>query len=302
MREVIVLAGGGTSSERDISLRSGYLVYESLSKNFKAKLVVYDRDGLPDDAAKRRDAIIFPMTPGEFGEDGGLQALLDEAGLCYVGSAKEASALCMNKFAAKNVAIRSGIPVAEGVKFTVKDGKAVDLNGLRLSGSCVLKPNDRGSSIGVKKIDAGDVCGAILDAQDGEFLLEKSIMGKDLTVGVLGGRALEVVEILPKNGFLDYNSKYEEGAADRICPAPISPEATKKVKAYSEMAYHLCGCRDWARLDFMIDDLGNIFFLEINTIPGMTQASFYPLSAQVAGIPYDDLLTKLVSMAASRFR
>ena len=125
-------------------------------------------------------------------------------------------------------------------------------------------------------------------------------MGKDLTVGVLNGRALEIVKILPKHEFLDYDSKYTVGASDRICPAPIGPEATEKIKAYSEIAYRNCGCRDWARVDFMIDDLGNVFFLEINTLPGMTHTSFYPLSAAAVGISYDDLLVKLVNLAAAR--
>ncbi|MDR2436314.1 MAG: D-alanine--D-alanine ligase [Puniceicoccales bacterium] len=299
-KNVIVLAGGERSSEREISLRSGRLVYASLLKNFRAELIIYDRDELPDGMAGRRDAIIFPMTPGEFGEDGGLQALMDDAGLCYVGSGKEASALCMNKCAAKKVVADSGVPIVGGVRFFVRGGKAVGLDASHLSGDYVLKPNDRGSSIGVKKINAENIGEAIAEAHDGEFLLETNITGKDLTVGVLDGRALGIVEILPKHGFLDYNSKYAVGASDRICPAPIGPEATEKIKTYSEIAYRRCGCRDWARVDFMIDDFGNVFFLEINTLPGMAQLSFYPLSAAAAGISYDDLLVKLVNLAALR--
>jgi D-alanine-D-alanine ligase len=300
-RDVIVLAGGGRSSEREISLRSGCLVHASLSKNFRAELIVYNEDALPDGVAKRRDAIIFPMTPGEFGEDGGLQALMDDAGLCYVGSGKEASALCMDKYSAKRVVANGNVPVVGGEKFSIKNGRAIDLDTSRLSGDYVLKPNDRGSSIGVKKIRAEDIDAAVSDAHDGEFLLERDIAGKDLTVGVLDGRALEIVEVLPKRGFLDYNNKYTVGASDRICPAPIGSEVIEKVKIYSEIAYRNCGCRDWARIDFMIDDLDNVFFLEVNTLPGMTQSSFYPLSAAIAGISYDNLLIELVNLATARF-
>jgi D-alanine-D-alanine ligase len=299
-RDVIVLSGGGCSSEREISLRSGRLVYASLLKNFRTELIIYDRDELPGSVAKRRDAVIFPMTPGEFGEDGGLQALMDDAGLCYVGSGKEASALCMNKCAAKEVIATSGIPTVGGVKFSVKGGKAVGLDMSHLAGTYVLKPNNRGSSIGVKKINAEDVGAVIAETHDGEFLLEANIVGKDLTVGVLDGRALEIVEILPKQGFLDYDSKYTMGASDRICPAPIGSEATETIKAYSEVAYRKCGCRDWARVDFMIDDFDNVFFLEINTLPGMAKSSFYPLSAAAVGISYDGLLIKLVKLASFR--
>ncbi|MDR0595466.1 MAG: D-alanine--D-alanine ligase, partial [Puniceicoccales bacterium] len=291
MRDVIILSGGERSSERDVSLRSGRALYDSLSKNFRTELIVYDKDELPSVVVERRDAIIFPITLGEFGEDGGLQALMDNAGLCYVGSGREASALCMDKFATKATVAERSVPVIDGVKFSVKGGKAMDLSkGFRFTGDCVLKPNDRGSSIGVKKVAGENIDAALINAHDGEFLLEKNIVGKDLTVGVLDGRALEVVEILPKHGFLDYDSKYTVGAADKICPAPISPGATKKVKTYAETAYRACGCRDWARVDFMINDSGDVFFLEVNTIPGMTQTSFYPLSAQTAGISFDDLL------------
>ncbi|MDR0679530.1 MAG: D-alanine--D-alanine ligase [Puniceicoccales bacterium] len=300
MRDVIILSGGERSSERDVSLRSGMALYDSLSKNFRTELIVYDKDELPSAIAERHDAIIFPITLGEFGEDGGLQALMDSAGLCYVGSGREASDLCMNKFAAKATVAERGVPVIDGVKFSVKGGKAMDLSRFRLAGDCVLKPNDRGSSIGVKKVTGENIDAALIDAHDGEFLLEKNIVGKDLTVGVLDGQALEVVEILPKHGFLDYDSKYTVGAADKICPASIGPEATKKVKAYAETAYRACGCRDWARIDFMIDDSGDMFFLEVNTIPGMTQTSFYPLSAQGAGISFDDLLIKLIDLANTR--
>jgi D-alanine-D-alanine ligase len=304
MRDIIILAGGWSSSEREISLRSGRMVYESLArnKNFKTSLVILDRDELPDSVVARRDAVIFPITLGEFGEDGGLQALMDAAGLCYVGSGKMASALCMDKFATKNVLMKQGVRVVDGMKFTVENGTVVGLDRSRISGDCVIKPNGRGSSIEVKKINIGDIDSAVRNVRDGEFLLEKNIIGKDLTVGILDGEVLEVVEILPKHGFLNYYNKYTAGASDRICPAQIGAEATEVAKLYTETAYRACGCRDWARVDFMMDEAGNVFFLEINTLPGMTQTSFYPHSAMAAGIPFDELLVRLVNLAATRLR
>jgi D-alanine-D-alanine ligase len=206
----------------------------------------------------------------------------------------------MNKFATKNVLMQHGVRIVDGVKFIVKNGEAVGLDRTCLSGDCVLKPNGRGSSIEVKKINIDDIDFAVRDVRDGEFLLEKNIVGKDLTVGILDGKVLEVVGILPKHGFLNYNNKYTVGASDKICPAPIGTTATKIAKSYTEIAYRACGCRDWARMDFMIDEMDNVFFLEVNTLPGMTQTRFYPHSARAAGISFDDLIVKLVNLAATR--
>lgn len=302
MRDVIVLYGGETSSEREISLRSGKMVADSLSKVMPVELVILNQDILPKEVAHRHDAIIFPVTLGEFGEDGGLQALIENANLCYVGSDSKSSRLCMNKILTKKTVAKFGVPVVEGIEFSIKNGHSINLNqSFLMQGGLVLKPNSRGSSIGVKKLNYKTFYDFLPKMFDGDFLIEKNIAGKDLTVGVLDGKALEIVEILPKVGFLDYNNKYTPGASDRICPANISSEATKLIKHYAEVVYNVCKCRDWARVDFMFGDKEEIFFLEINTIPGMTATSFYPLSAEAAGISYDDLLLILVQLAEKRF-
>lgn len=300
MKDIIVLCGGGRSSEREVSIRSGNMVYSELVKNFRAELVTLDEDALPENVASRQDAIIFPVTHGEFVEDGGLQRLMEDAGLCYIGSNSVVSALCMDKFATKGIVSKVGVPVVSGLKFSVKSGVASLKSADILPGDYVLKPNDKGSSVYVQKVNEKTFDDAVKSLYDGEFLLEKNIIGQDLTVGILDGKALEIVEILPKNGFLDYDNKYTPGASDRICPANIDPEVTNLIKQYAEAAYKACNCRDWARIDFMLNG-DEVFFLEINTIPGMTATSFYPLSARAAGLSYEDMLAKLVNLAAARF-
>lgn len=300
MRDVIVLTGGGSSLERDVSLRSAKIVAEELSKIVNTELVIFDKDELPIEVAARKDAIIFPVALGDFVEDGGLQKSMDEAGLCYIGSDSAASALCMNKSAAKDVVSRVGVPVVPGMKFSVKSGIPLSVDKNALSGDFILKPNDKGSSLYVKKVNRDTFEDAVKDLYDGEFLLEKNIIGQDLTIGLLDGEALGVVKILPKHDFLDYDGKYVPGAAEKIYPADISPEATVAVKKYAELAYKACRCRDWARIDFMISG-DKIFFLEINTSPGMTTTSLYPLSALAAGVSYKEFLTKLINLANERF-
>ncbi len=296
-RNIIVLCGGKRSSEREVSIRSGNMVAEALRKNFPTELLVLDEDKLPEHVFNKKDAIIFPVTHGEFGEDGGLQEIMESAGLCYVGSSSASSKLCMDKSATKNVVTNFEVPVVPGLKFSIKDGIVSDFDRGILSEECIVKPNDKGSSVYVKKVNDDTFDREVKNLYDGEFLIEKNIVGRDLTIGILDGEALEVVEILPKKGFLDYKNKYTPGASDKICPANIDYEVTKAVKYYAEIAYKACQCRDWARVDFMLSNSGEVYFLEINTIPGMTATSFYPISAQAAGIPYEDLLVKLVILA-----
>lgn len=301
MKKVIVLCGGKRSSEREISIKSGHMVATMLSKNFPTELVILDEDALPANVALEKDSIIFPVTHGEFGEDGSLQKLMEEENLCFIGSGSESSALCMDKFSTKNIVSKAGVPVVEGIKFSVKSGKPSVFAKEILADNCVLKPNDKGSSVYVKKVSSSTFIDTVKTLYDGEFLLEKDVGGCDLSIGVLDGKAMEVIEILPKNGFFNYENKYTPGASEEICPANIGQEATKIVKKYAEMAYKACKCRDWARVDFMIRG-DEIFFLEINTIPGMTAVSLYPLSAKAAGISYENLLKILVNLAAARIK
>ncbi|MDR1401856.1 MAG: D-alanine--D-alanine ligase [Puniceicoccales bacterium] len=301
---VVVLCGGGSSSEREISLLSGENVYQICRQIFPTEKIILDEDSLPDRVRKAKNSIIFPMTLGEFGEDGGLQTLLEEAGLAFVGSDSQASALCMNKFLAKQIVSGRGVPVADGIKFSGRNLPSIDAIASSIGTNLFIKPNAKGSSLGTHVISSReDLASALENINDGgEYILEKRISGIDLTVAVLDGKALEVVEILPKHGFLDYDNKYVPGRSDKICPAKISASAAKEIKSCGELIFECCKCRDWARMDFILQNNGSLFFLETNTIPGMTQSSFFPLSAAAAGINLPALAKKLVGLAAARMR
>jgi D-alanine-D-alanine ligase len=248
------------------------------------------------------DAIIFPVIHGEFGEDGGLQTLLERAGLPFVGSGSWSSALCMDKCRTKELVAAAGLRVADGIK--IVGGRMPSPADLvaSLGTSLVFKPNAKGSSLGVRPISSVEGLAAAMESSnDGEeYVLERKIDGIDLSVGILDGRALEVVEIRPKGEFFNYADKYIPGTADEFCPARLPPSTVRLVRDWGETAFRICRCRDWARMDAMLDGDGQLFFLEINTIPGMTANSMYPRSAAATGLDWRALVGKLVSLAIAR--
>jgi D-alanine-D-alanine ligase len=303
-RTVIVLCGGESSSEREVSLMLGEMVYERCRKIFNTKKIVLSRDELPKELVSQTDAIIFPTTLGAFGEDGQLQSLMEKSGLTFVGSGPKASKIGMDKHLAKQVVSKVGIPVVEGIKFSKHEIPPLDEMIKKFGEALVVKPNAGGSSIDVNRIFSKKDLERVMAGLegDGEYILEKQIRGSDLSVGVLEGHALEIVEIISKHGFCDYDSKYVPGAAEKICPANIPSEKTKEVKRYAEMAFTACGCRDHARCDFMLTPTGEIYFLEINTLPCVGPNSLFPISAAGAGFSYEGVLRKLVDLASTRLQ
>jgi D-alanine-D-alanine ligase len=300
-REVIILTGGNSSSEKEISLLSSETVYQVCKSILPTTKIVLTRDELPAEAIQR-DAIFFPVAHGEFMEDGGLQAVMETEGLTFVGSDSKASALCMNKSLAKQIVSEAGIPIIDAIKFVPASAPSPHSITSTLGYNLFIKPNAKGSSIDTHVISSEMELGSTIPRlSDMEYIVERRIDGIDLTVAVLDGKALEIVEILPKYGFLDYRNKYMPGYSSRICPARISEDTRNMVKQYCEMAFKCCGCRDWARIDFLLQkNTGKVFFLEINTIPGMTQTSFYPMSASAAGIDLPALISILIGLAANR--
>jgi D-alanine-D-alanine ligase len=297
MRKVAILCGGGSSSEREVSLRSGRTVFEALRLLADAELFELDEDHLPEGLDPGR-SIIFPMIHGEFGEDGRLQALLDGEGFSYCGSGARASCLCMDKGAAKTVVRDLGMLTAKSCFY---GGQNFEELWAFSGGPFVVKPNDRGSSIGVSKIyGRDDFVGHCLDWRQGKWIVESCIEGREVTVGILGGAALPVIEIRARDGFYDYRHKYTPGMAEYCVPAPITDEQRQLVQGISEQIFRGCGCRDFARLDFILDNFGRFFFLEINTIPGMTAMSLVPKAAAAAGIPFPELCLRMLEPAVDR--
>ncbi|MBP3397250.1 MAG: D-alanine--D-alanine ligase [Clostridia bacterium] len=295
--EIIILFGG-VSAERAVSLTSGKRVAAALAREgHEITLFDYRFGGFSEDllqTCRRADAVFLALHGGA-GEDGRLQAELERRGIYhYTGSAPEASRLAMDKAAAKACVAAAGVPVASGVVW--QPGEPLP----PLAFPAVLKPLSGGSSVGL--ILAENATRLATFSPMEPMLCEAYLPGAEYTVGVLRGRALPVVEICPQSGRYDYAAKYTEGATLELCPAPMPPQAAEALQQTALLAFEALGLRDYARLDFKCDGSGRPYFLEANTLPGMTGTSLLPLAAATAGIPFPALVLEICGMAAARKR
>ena len=305
MRKVAVLFGG-ISAEREVSLASGRQVAAALRQagyDVVPVLVDHDLSAVIAALQPRPDAV-FNALHGRFGEDGIIQGVLDWLGIPYTHSGVRASALAMDKAAAKTLFAAAGLPVA--------DGRMVDIAELErhdpLPLPYVVKPANEGSSVGVAIIRAGDNRRAAVAAEwrfGPQAMVEEFIPGRELTVGVLGDRALAVTEILADAGaFYDYASKYAEGGSRHVVPAAIHPATAARALEVALAAHRALGCRGASRADFRYDDTdgepGRLVLLEVNTQPGMTATSLLPEQAAHRGIGFPQLCAWMVENAACR--
>jgi D-alanine-D-alanine ligase len=297
---VIAVFAGGTSAEREVSLGSGRACALALARSFPTQFFSVEEDALPPGLDPARH-VVFSTLHGTFGEDGGMQRLLDSAGIRYAGSAAAASALAMDKTLAKAAAAGRGVRAIEGVLFHGEDAPAPETLLARLGEEIVIKPNAEGSSVGLSLISGRTELAASLSSlPPGSWLAERRIRGRELSVGVLGGRAMAVVEIRPRSGVYDYASKYTKGLTEYFAPAPLPPAVTAAVRGAAEAAFAACGCRDYARADFILSEGDEAFFLEINTLPGMKETSLLPMSARGVGLDFIALVREMVSPAIAR--
>lgn len=301
LAEIIVLCGG-TSREREVSLVSGRTFAAAARNWFPVRLLELESDELPLGLNPDR-VVIAPILHGTFGEDGELQAMLDNRGLHYIGSDARSSRRCMDKPACKLVAAERGVPVLEQVLFEAGSRPESQAVVDRLGQNCVIKPTAEGSSVGLHICNGVNAVQAALDNIDcGSWMIEPRILGYDLSVGVLNGKALGVVSIQPSSGVYDYKSKYE--AADTVyeCPAKLSREMTVQIQAWAVDVFSAAACRDFARIDFYISETGKVYFLECNTIPGMTASSLFPKSAAACGYDFSHLIQAMISPAVHRWQ
>lgn len=298
---IIAVLAGGTSAERDVSVGSGKASALALARSFPTRLFELTADALPVGLDPRRH-VVFSTLHGTFGEDGGMQRLLDAAGVTYAGCDAASSALTMDKTRTKAAAAKRGVRVADAVHFEADQKPAADAVVAQLGENVVVKPNNEGSSVGLSVIASRAALAEKLGSiTRGSWLIERRIVGRELSVGVLGGRALGVVEIRPKSGVYDYTSKYTKGLTEYFAPAPLDAATTVRVQAAAEAAFAACGCRDYARVDFILPEQGDAFLLEINTLPGMKETSLLPMSARCAGMDFTGLVRELVRPALLRF-
>lgn len=301
-RSVAVLMGGW-SSERDVSLVSGGAIVDALdSSEFDVQAIDVQRD-VGKLAAQLSPApdVVLNALHGRYGEDGCVQGILECLGLTYTHSGVMASALAMDKPMAKRLFESVGIPCPRHEIATRNDFKA----GKTMDIPFVIKPMNEGSSVGVTIVlTESDIPAADSDAWTfgDAVMVEKYIPGRELTVAVMGDRALGVTEIRPRDGFYDYTAKYTEGKADHLIPAPVDEGIYAKAMDYAVRAHETLGCRGVSRADFRYDDSsgepGELFLLEVNTQPGMTPLSLVPEQAAHAGISFSDLVRWMVENAS----
>jgi D-alanine-D-alanine ligase len=298
---VVVVFAGGTSAEREVSLGSGKACAAALARSFPTRLVVIESDALPPGLDPARE-VVFSTLHGTFGEDGGMQGLLERAGIAFGGCDAAASALTMDKARCKALVAPRGVRGAEAILFKASSPPRPEEVGRALGWSLVVKPNNQGSSVGLSLVNGqDDLSAALAKANEGEWLIEQRVVGRELSVGVLGGRAMGVVEIRPKSGVYDYTSKYTKGMTEYLAPAPLPDEVAAKVRQSAEAAFAACGCRDYARVDFILSSENVPIFLEINTLPGMKGTSLLPMSARCAGLDFTALVREMIAPALARF-
>jgi D-alanine-D-alanine ligase len=252
--------------------------------------------------------VAFLALHGKYGEDGTIQGFLELTGTPYTGSGVLASALAMDKVMAKRVLEADGIPVPRGVHISRGEMFRDPVSALgRARALCpaVVKPSKQGSSVGMSLVDgpeAMDLAVRLALEHDDEALVEERIFGMEITVGVLGRtggaglEALPVVEIVPKREFFDYQAKYDPEQCEEICPARISEEATRSAQSLALRAHRALSCRGYSRTDLILGSKGPVV-LEVNTLPGMTMNSLLPKAAAAAGIPFGELLHRIVTLA-----
>ena len=299
-RKVGVLLGG-LSSEREVSLRTGEAVLAALADRGHDVVPIYvDRDV---DVALRQERIevAFIALHGRWGEDGSIQGMLEMLGIPYTGSDVLASALAMHKTRAKELFRLHNLPTPAYYSIHAQDEIALeDMHG-DFGFPCVVKPACEGSSVGVTICHSfEDLAPAVEKALrfDDEILVERFIAGREVSVAVLGDRALGAVEIAPRAGFYDYANKYTRGATDYFVPPRLSPERYRGVLAQALRAHTALGCRGATRVDMMVSDSGNEFILEVNTVPGLTPTSLLPKIADAAGISFGELCEMMLAGAS----
>ncbi len=301
----IALLAGGNSSEREVSLKGA----EAVKKAFEALGYAYeffdpakDLTELTKRAGEFDCAFLVMHGPG--GEDGTLQGFLDSIGLSYQGAGVLGSALAMHKGLSKKIYISAGLPVPKGEVFFKEEPFEKLLSFARSLGyPLVIKPATQGSSIGLSIVKKEEDLKDALEKAftiDKEVLIEEYLKGREITVGILDEKPLPVVEIIPKaSETFDYKTKYTPGLAEEVCPAELPEKIAEKAQKYALIAHKSLRLRHYSRTDMIV--VGNeVYVLETNTIPGMTETSLLPLSARVAGYSFEELVQKLINLTLKK--
>jgi D-alanine-D-alanine ligase len=296
----IAILMGGPGSERDVSLATGRGVSKAL-RSLGAEVVEIDVRGedfeLPNDVE-----LAFITIHGTFGEDGRLQRILERRGIAYTGDGVEASEIAFDKIRSKEKFREHGVTTPLWEVIHPGQRPTIPL-------PIVVKPPREGSTVGVVIVKReGEIESAISEAArySQELLIEKFVSGRELTIGILGEQALPILEIIPRGGFYDFNNKYPflnpqaGGGAEHVCPAGIDAVKTREIQELALRAFRAVGLQVYGRVDAILSDNGQPFILEINTIPGMTEASLLPEAAATTGISYIELCERIIALSRAR--
>ena len=296
----IAVLMGGPGSEREVSLATGRGVAKAL-RSLGAEVIEIDVRNedfqLPNDVD-----LAFITIHGTFGEDGQIQKILERRGTAYTGEGVTTSEIAFDKTRTKERFLEHGVTTPPWEVIHAGERPTIPL-------PIVVKPPRQGSTVGVVIVkNENELESAINEASkyDCELLIEKFVSGRELTIGVLGDQALPILEIIPKGGFYDFNNKYPflnpqaGGGAEHVCPAKIDAAKTKEIQDLALRAFRAAGLQVYARVDAILSENGQPFILEINTIPGMTEASLLPEAAAAAGISYVDLCARIIALSRGR--
>ena len=303
----IVVVMGGTSTEAEISRRTGTAILTALqSKGYPAEGMELNPATFAEDIRKSNCAIVFNALHGKFGEDGILQGTLEMLGIPYTGSGVLAAAITMDKVASKRVFMAEGISTPRSHTYHAFEMKRdlVQEIAAAFHMPVVVKAAAQGSSIGVYIVENAEELSAALKeafSYNDEVLVEEFIKGREMTVAVWGDaenkEAFPIIEITTTSGRYDYQSKYTKGASAHIIPMPVSAEKTKEIQELAIKTYTACGCRGVARVDMMYSEDEKPYVIEVNSVPGMTETSLVPDAGRAMGIEFPELCERILEMA-----
>ena len=307
----VAVLKGGPSLERQVSLRSGARVQDALERLEHEVIPIDVAPDLIEQLDAARPDVAFLALHGRGGEDGTVQELLDIMGIPYTGSGVLACMRSVDKVLTKHLLVEAGVPTPEFFAFSETAfrelGAADALPAIeeRLAFPIVVKPAAQGSALGVKFARTPqDVPGALVAAfsYDSRVLLERHVAGRDIAVSILDGEPLPVVEALPRDeDFYDFEARYEIGRTDFVCPADLPAETTERAHEIALATYRLLGLEGFGRVDLMVEEgSGELFVLEANAIPGLTETSLLPQAAEAAGIDFDRLVARILALAFER--
>ncbi len=296
MAEKIAVLLGGRSAEREVSLKTGEAIYGALkARGYNTVKIDAAGDVWNKLEAERPDKVFLALH-GRYGEDGTVQGLLELMDIPYTGSGVTASAVAIDKVLTKDIFRQRGIPVAADYQ---PEGP--------VTYPVIVKPSREGSTIGVTVVkDASGLQKALKEARrfDDSCMIEEFVEGRLLTIAVIGKPAvsLPIVEVRAHGGFYDYQAKYTPGMTDYFCPAELDPKITKTLRDMAVQAHEALGCEDVSRVDFILQENGRYVCLEVNTMPGMTATSLVPKAAAADGLPFEELVDRILKGAALKLK